>query len=38
MEYFGYKVCVACMGLCILRRLKEKLAWATDKWLWVISI
>ena len=24
------------MSICISRRLKEELAWATDKWLWVI--
>ena len=31
------KVGVACVGGCVLRQLKEELAWATDKWVWVIS-
>ena len=30
-------VAVACMGVHVLRHLKEWLAWATDKRLWVIS-
>ena len=28
---------MACMGVNVSRRLKEELAWATDKWLQVIS-
>ena len=28
---------VACLGAHISRQLKEELAWATDKWLQVIS-
>ena len=28
---------VVCMGVCISKSLKEKLAWATYKWLQVIS-
>ena len=37
IECFSYKGrCVMCGCLChVLRSLKEKLAWATDKWLWV---
>ena len=27
---------MACVGVQVLRRLKEELAWATDKWLQVI--
>ena len=26
------------VNVCISNHLKEDLAWATDKWLWVISI
>ena len=37
MECFSYKVDVGYMGVHILRCLKEELAWATDKQLWVIS-
>ena len=32
------KVCVAFVGVGIPRRLKEELAWATDKWLWVSTV
>ena len=28
---------VAYMGVCMSRHLEEELAWATDKWLWVIN-
>ena len=28
---------MANVNVCILRHLKEELAWAIDKWLWVIS-
>ena len=28
---------VACVDIHISKHLKEELAWATDKWLWVIS-
>ena len=31
------KVGVAYVNVHVLRHLKEELAWATDKWLWVIS-
>ena len=31
------KVGVACVGICVSRLLKEELAWAIDKWLWIIS-
>ena len=31
------KVSVAYVNVQVLRRLKEKLAWVTDKWLKVIS-
>ena len=31
------KVGAACVGIHISRRLKGELAWATDKWLWVIN-
>ena len=35
MECFSYK---GGYGMHLSRRLKEKLAWATDKRFWVISI
>ena len=28
---------MGCMGVCILRHLKEELAWATNRWLQIIS-
>ena len=31
------KVGVAYMNVHVVRNLKEELAWAIDKWLWVIS-
>ena len=31
------KVGVVDIGVCILSYLKEELAWAVDKWLWVLS-
>ena len=31
MKYFSYKD--GC-GICVSRHSKEKLTWATDKWLW----
>ena len=31
------KTGVAYVNICVSRRLKEELAWVTDKWLWVIS-
>ena len=39
MKCFGYKgaVCVAYINICVSRRLKQELAWAIDKWLWVIN-
>ena len=37
MEHFSYKVGVAYVGVHISRYSKEGLAWATDKWLQVIS-
>ena len=37
-ELFSYKGgCGIYVNLCVLRHLKEELAWAIDKWLWVIS-
>ena len=38
MEGFSYKGGVVDVDACILSHLKEELAWAADKWLWVISI
>ena len=37
-EHFIIKVGVAYVGICILRRLKQELAWATDKWIRIIAI
>ena len=40
MECFSYKgtyVGVVDVNVCISSHLKEELAWAADKWLWVIS-
>ena len=37
MVCFSYKVDVSYVNVCALRRLKQELAWAIDKWLWVIS-
>ena len=37
MECFSYNVGMAYVGVHISRHLKEGLAWATDKWLRVIS-
>ena len=37
VECFSYEVSVACMGVHLLRRLKEEQAWAIDKQLQVIS-
>ena len=31
------KVGVVYVNVCVLRCLKEELAWVIDKWLWVIS-
>ena len=28
---------MADVDICVLSHLKEKLAWAVDKWFWVIS-
>ena len=36
-ERFSYKGGYGCVGVHIPRRLKEELAWATDKWLQVIN-
>ena len=38
MEHFSHKGgCGVHGGAHISKHLKEKLAWATDKWLWTIS-
>ena len=37
MERFSYKVCGAYVGVCVSRYLKEKVVWAKDKQLRVIS-
>ena len=37
MERFSYKGGCGVHGHTISRHLKEELAWATDKWLWIIS-
>ena len=37
-EHFSCKLGVAYVGMCILRLLKQELAWATDKELWVIRL
>ena len=37
MMCLSLKVGVAYVNVHVLRHLKEELAWATDKWLWVIS-
>ena len=34
MEFFS---CKGECGICVLRHLREELAWATDKWFWFIS-
>ena len=31
------EVGVPYVNVCVLRHLKEELAWVIDKWLWVIS-
>ena len=37
MVSFSYKGGYAHVNVHVSRRLKEELAWAIDKWLWVIS-
>ena len=37
MECFSIKVGVVYLNIRILKRLKEELAWAINKQLWVIS-
>ena len=37
MEHFSIKVGVVYVNVHILKRLKEELTWAIDKWLRVIS-
>ena len=37
MEHFSYKGGVACVNVRISKHLKEGLAWAIDKQIWVIS-
>ena len=37
-EHFSCKGgCVVCVGVHVLRHFKEELAWATDKWLRIMS-
>ena len=37
MERFTFKLGMVCVDICISSHLKEELAWAADKRLWVIS-
>ena len=37
MEHFSYKG-VTYVNICILKNLKEELAWAIDKWLWDTNV
>ena len=37
MERYSYKVGLVYVNVHVLRHLTEELAWAIDKWLWLIS-